>query len=47
MNIFCLKGCTGGDIKEIKRCNDRYCPFYPFRRANLNYQNKRRQNNDK
>lgn len=29
-NNFCLY-CTGGDRKEIDKCDDKYCPFYPFR----------------
>lgn len=42
MNDFCIKDCTGGDIKEIKECDDYYCPFYKFRYFNLEYQNRRK-----
>lgn len=38
MNIFCEKDCTGGDYKEIKRCADRWCPFYSFRFMDLAWQ---------
>lgn len=33
-NDFCLY-CTGNEIKDIRECTDRDCPFYPFRRGGL------------
>lgn len=41
-NDFCEKECTGGDRAKIKGCDDRWCPFYPFRFMNLEYQNERK-----
>ena len=41
MNVFCEKDCTGGDIKEVKECEDKWCPFYQFRYMSLEYQNER------
>lgn len=34
---FC-KYCTGNNIKEIRECTDRDCPFFPFRRGGLEKQ---------
>lgn len=38
MNSFCMY-CVGGKsknkLKEIQYCNDKYCPFYRFRYADL------------
>lgn len=42
MNRFCIKDCTGGDIKEVIECIDRYCPFHSFRFDDLDWQRKRR-----
>ena len=39
-NDFCQE-CTANDVKEIKECDDKYCPFYECRRYNLDYQNER------
>ena len=36
MNNFC-EYCTGNKKKEIVHCEDEYCPFYPFRYANIDY----------
>ena len=44
MNLFCVKDCTGGNIRKVKECRDRWCPFYPFRFDDLDYQRKRRKN---
>lgn len=33
-NSFCCY-CTGNKIKDIRECEDRACPFYPFRRGGL------------
>lgn len=33
-NDFCLY-CTGNKLKDIRECDDRSCPFYPFRRGGL------------
>lgn len=40
MNSFC-EYCTGNDKAEIKHCKDRYCPFYRFRWANLGWQDRK------
>lgn len=37
MNIFC-KYCTNNNIKEIYECEFRYCPFYQFRMADMDWQ---------
>ena len=42
MNIFCTKDCAGGDIQEVKECDDVYCPFYQFRYMSLDWQNRRK-----
>lgn len=42
MNDFCIK-CVGGDKREVYKCNDRYCPFWLFRRANLEWQERRKE----
>jgi len=31
---FCLY-CTGNKVKDIRECDDKACPFYPFRRGGL------------
>lgn len=36
-NNFC-KYCTGNRVKDIRECDDRSCPFYPFRRGGLEKQ---------
>jgi len=33
-NNFCLY-CTGNKVREIRGCNDKNCPFFPFRRGGL------------
>ncbi len=33
-NNFCLF-CTGNEAKEIQGCDDRKCPFFPYRRGGL------------
>ena len=33
-NDFCLY-CCGNKVKDIRECDDRACPFYPFRRGGL------------
>ncbi len=33
-NSFCIY-CTGNGIKDIRECEDRYCPFFSFRRGGL------------
>ena len=33
-NSFCVY-CVGNKIQEIRECDDRACPFYPFRRGGL------------
>lgn len=33
-NDFC-KYCTGNKVKDIRECDDKACPFYPFRRGGL------------
>ena len=33
-NDFCLY-CTGNKVRDIRECDDRACPFYPFRRGGL------------
>lgn len=33
-NDFCIL-CTGRNIQEIKGCNDKNCPFYPFKYGGL------------
>lgn len=33
-NDFCLY-CTGNKVKDIRECEDRSCPFYPYRRGGL------------
>lgn len=38
MNSFC-KFCVGGSKdKEIQYCNDKYCPFYEFRFADISHE---------
>jgi hypothetical protein len=41
LNKFCLE-CVGGykNRQEVFACNDRKCPFYRFRRYNLEWQEK-------
>lgn len=31
---FCLY-CTGNKVKDIRGCEDKTCPFFPFRRGGL------------
>ncbi len=31
---FCLS-CTGNRVKDIRECDDKACPFYPFKRGGL------------
>ena len=31
---FCLY-CVGNKVKEIRECDDRNCPFFPYRRGGL------------
>ena len=33
-NDFC-KYCTGSKVRDIRECDDKECPFYPFRRGGL------------
>lgn len=33
-NDFC-KYCTGNKVKDIRECDDKACPFFPFRRGGL------------
>jgi len=33
-NSFCYY-CVGGKIKDIRECEDRDCPFHPYRRGGL------------
>ena len=33
-NSFCYY-CVGGKVKDIRECDDRSCPFFPFRRGGL------------
>ena len=33
-NDFCCY-CTGNKVKDIRKCEDKACPFYPFRRGGL------------
>ena len=33
-NDFCVY-CTGNKVKDIRGCDDRNCPFYPYRRGGL------------
>ncbi len=40
-NDFCM-GCTGRSKKQIKTCEDKHCPFFPDRRANLPWQDARK-----
>jgi len=40
LNSFCWE-CTGGDAKEIKTCDDVYCPFYRHRRQNMDWQDRK------
>lgn len=37
MNLFCMY-CTGNDKSEIWGCEFKNCPFYIFRRCNLEWQ---------
>lgn len=37
MNDFCLY-CVGNNKQEVKKCKDRDCPFWYYRRANLDWQ---------
>ena len=37
MNDFCYE-CTGEDTDDVNNCDDKNCPFYPYRHANLPYQ---------
>jgi len=41
MNTFCMKECTGYNRHDVRRCRDRNCPFYPFRFANISYEDDR------
>lgn len=41
MNSFC-KHCAGYNIREIVNCEFKYCPFYPFRLDDLDWQVKQR-----
>ena len=41
MNEFCHY-CTGNDKKEIHECEDKNCPFYPFKRYNLEWQDRKK-----
>ncbi len=46
MNSFCIecigKGIIKDRVQEIKECDDKCCPFYPERYANLPYQESRK-----
>ena len=42
MNSFC-EYCTGHNKREIKECDDRYCPFHPFRFADMDWQIKKQE----
>ncbi len=42
MNDFCFKYCCGRNVQEVINCDDKNCPFYRNRRANLDYQNERK-----
>lgn len=33
-NDFC-KYCTGNKVRDICECDDKACPFFPFRRGGL------------
>ncbi len=33
-NSFC-KYCVGNNVREIRECTDKACPFYPFRKGGL------------
>lgn len=33
-NSFCYY-CVGGKVKDIRECEDKACPFYPFRMGGL------------
>ena len=33
-NDFC-RYCTGNKVRDIRECNDKACPLYPFRRGGL------------
>ena len=33
-NSFCVY-CAGNKVRDIRECEDRDCPFYPFRRGGL------------
>ena len=41
MNDFC-RYCTGCDVQEIRECDDKNCPFHPFRKTNLEWQDRRK-----
>ncbi len=36
-NDFCMY-CCGNKVRDIRECEDRACPFYPFRRGGLERQ---------
>lgn len=40
MNTFC-EYCTGNKRKQIKWCEDRNCPFYSFRFANISHEDEK------
>ena len=46
LNRFCLY-CTGKDRKEIYGCKFKYCPFYPFRFYDAEWQFLRKLKNKK
>lgn len=46
MNSFC-KECTNNDKKEIRECDDKKCPFWTERFADLQWQIERRKNERK
>jgi len=41
MNNFC-KFCTAGSVEEIKKCGDKYCPYWKYRRYNMKWQRKKK-----
>lgn len=43
MNDFCLNDCCGRNKQEVINCDDKKCPFYRDRRANLPYQELKRE----
>lgn len=46
MNDFC-RYCCGGNKQEVFKCLDKKCPFYMFKRANLDWQERRKEHNKK